>query len=872
MTTDSSDSGNELGGSSVDVSRRTFLAAQSAVAAGSVVGLGAGTAAGKSEEMIQNTVSIDTSEQADQEVPDTLFGRLHEFYGDATIYPTAYSLHVKNPTFYRTVDTWAEDWAEDMGAFISVERDDVLPFPWQQVGGDDVRFEHRTDGEQVAGGQVQDEGVGYPRITVDGGNRGGIHQKTVLPDFRTLEYNLGLSVRGSVDAVRVSITTLDGETLASTDVPVSEEWTRHEPTLELSEASGDKHNGPLGLIEHEHVPYGEYAVEFTADADGHFDIDFIEFAAADAIEGPQTGAPFNPTTIQLLQDQHNTWLKWPGGNVTSQYNWEDGIGPLAERTPRFNHAWGGIQPNYFGTAEYLDLCALADQTPEITVGWHDNAAEWAAEREILPEDAANWVAYVNGSTDTEYGARRADHGYDDPWNVEHWGVGNEVWGSWQFGHTPDPSEYATGSNDRIGFETYSRAMREVDDSISIIASGWDPAEAEHNETPWNETLFDELDDDLLDGVNIHRYQWGLDSIDAVKSWKDEHDADNIDYNEVMVMAATQLGNQLEGVAAMATEHGQDDCYINLSELGIFPQVDTEQAAPYPGPETMPGGAYVAGALNALIRLSDSVRWAAQTWVPVVMGPTSETPLRPDGIVTRLYATLFKGDDTWYSVGVSSSGASRDLPNTGPRVNPAEDMPYVDGAAMQNGDDDLAVFVINRNLRTSSDVTVEVGEDYAGHAVEVVKLGPASSERPLPHSFRKSYEAPSNATVKQMTTSVGDDGTMTVELEPAGVARLYVSADPDTVKSVGDHGAWGGMTYPDIQLQTLAGGDGLPRDPNGDGLLTDVNGDGDVDIADVRALLWNRTHPAVTDQPALFDFDDDGTVTVDDVLALLRDIY
>jgi len=800
MPTDpsSSDStGSETAVSSL--SRREVLAAKSMLVAGAVTGLGTGVAAGESGAPVENTVTVDTSSQSEKEVPETLFGRLNEHYGDGTIYPGVYSLHVMNPTFWRVPDYWFSD---EIDAFYEVERHDTLPFPWEPVTGSGVSFEHRADGEGVAGGESPHGTVGYPRITVDdAGATGGLRQRIVLPDHRTLGYDLGISVRGTVDTVTVSITTLDGDVLATADLDVGEEWTRHEPTLELDEASGEEYVG--GAVAQIDTPtYGQYAVEFTTGGTGHFDVDFVELAADDAVAGK-----FNPYTVELLEDQHGTWLKWPGGNVTSQYNWRDGIGPLTERTPRFNHAWQGMQPNFFGTAEYLELCEVCDLEPEITVGWWDNPPGWAAERQILPEDAADWVEYANGSTDTEMGALRAEHGYEEPWDVEHWGVGNEVWGSWQWGDTQDPALYAVGEDsptagenpDRIGFDQYSAAMRAVDDSITVIASGWDPAEAAHEDNSWNETLLEELSPDLLDGLNIHRYQWGLDSPAAVETWKDEHDADDWDYNEVLVMAATQLGEQLGDLGDLAEQKGYDDFYVNLSEIGIFPTV--AGGAPYPGPETMPGGAYVAGVLNACIRETDHVRWAAQTWVPTKSWvpvktddyPPDPNPLRPDGSVTGLYSALFEGDFEWHSVDVDVAGASRDLPDTGPRIEPMEDVPYVDAAAMRNhGSKELAVLLANRNLRTSSEVTVELDDWYAHRPVEIVVLEPSATERPLPHAFPTSWDQPSNTAVDHRVVEVDGDGSVTIDLGPASVARLFVDNGRGRADIVGDNGVWHGL--------------------------------------------------------------------------------
>ncbi len=768
-----------------------FLGLQSAVLAGAATGTvvgepqsdGSGT-----DSAVSNTVSLDVDDRTDEAVSDGLFGRLCESYDSGTIYPGVYSEHVKNPSFYPR--TYSEDDFFGPRTFYpasEIEQVDGVPFPWEPVGGTGASFEQRE------GGVAAVETTNYQRVALDGA-RGGISQKIVLPDFRTLGYDLSVSVRGEgCETVRAALTTLDGEELAATDLPVTGEWTRHEVTLELAEAAGEQYIA--GAIADVDTPYGKYAVEFTAEGSGHVDLDWVNLAADDAVRGK-----FNPSTVALMREQNSTWLKWPGGNFTSQYNWRDGVGPLDERPVRFNHAWGGLEPNYFGTDEYLELCEVADLTPRITVGWWDNPPGWAAERQILPEDAADWVEYCNGSTDTEMGRLRAENGHPAPYDVTHWEVGNEVWGPWQRGSTQDPSEYASGSDERIGFVEYADAMRAVDDDILVYADAMDPGYEEAN-TPdpatWNDTVFAEAGDHL-DGFDLHRYNWGIESQDARDAWYDEHDAGPIDYNEVLVMFPTQFGELMAELSEKADDAGIDDFRINVGEYGLFPSVD--DGAPYPGPETMPGGAYIAGMLNAFVRQSETVKEASQTWVPVRMFPPinedfppDPNPLAPAGSVFGLYSALFEDDAEWHAVDVELDGNSRTIPDTGPRIRPMEDVPYVDAAGMQNRRGrELAVFLTNRNLRTNSEVTVELGDRYAGRSVEVVALRPTAEERPLPHLFPESWDEPTNHTAEQTTTTVGEDGTLTLDLDPAAVVRLYVDNDRGQPDTVGDDGVWRGL--------------------------------------------------------------------------------
>lgn len=764
------------------------------------------TASGSDSTEIENTVSIAATDQNGPEVSDQLFGRLAESYDVGTIYPGIYSQHVKNPSFYPR--SYSEDDFFGPKTFYDpdeIERDPNVHFPWEPIGGNGVSYAAPPDGAAAVAT------TDYQRVELDDA-RGGIAQKTVLPDFRTLEYDLAFSVRGDgVDEVTVSIRAVHdtesgheaGEVLASTAVaiPDSTGWNRRELSLRLEEGAGDQYiAGEVATVD---TPYGQYQLEFEAEGSGHVDLDWITLAAGDAVNGK-----FNPTTVELMREQDCTWLKWPGGNFTSQYNWRDGIGPLSERPTRVNHAWGGLEPNYFGTDEYLELCEVADLTPRITLGWNDTPPEWAAERRMGPSDAAEWVEYCNGSTETPMGALRAENGHPEPYDIEYWEIGNEVWGPWQMGHTSDPSEYASGSVERRGFNAYYDAMKSVDSSITILADGMDPG-YEEAETPdpanWNGTLFEESGDRLA-GLDLHRYNWGIESQEERDEWYETNSANPIDYNEVLVMFPTQFGELMAELSRDAADAGIENFRINVGEYGLFPAVDAGE--PYPGPETMPGGAYIAGMLNAFIRQSDTVVEASQTWVPVRMFPPVYTdfppdpnPLAPAGSVFGLYGAVLNSEDQWRAIDVNVSGDGRVIPDTGPRVRRMEDVPYVDAAAVRNGDDTLCLFATNRNLRTSSAVTLEIGDAYAGHSVEVVRHRPSSDERPLPHQFQASWEAPDVYDVESKRTTVNGNGTLHLDLDPAETVRLYVAGEDETHATVDDDGVWSGIGSNDADTES-----------------------------------------------------------------------
>ena len=50
------------------------------------------------------------------------------------------------------------------------------------------------------------------------------------------------------------------------------------------------------------------------------------------------------------------------------------------------------------------------------------------------QDAADWVEYCNGTMNTAWANLRRKNGHPEPYNVKYWGLGNEIYGSWQAGH------------------------------------------------------------------------------------------------------------------------------------------------------------------------------------------------------------------------------------------------------------------------------------------------------------------------------------------------------------------------------------------------------------------------------------------------------
>jgi len=285
----------------------------------------------------------------------------------------------------------------------------------------------------------------------------GLAQWTWLPLHRTREYEFEVFLRSpDIAAFTVGVDAGDSRTplVKSSVTGVNEAW--------------ESKRGRFVLPDNV-VPDAAWRLTLTANSPGGFVIGRARLWPADHVHGG------DPDVIRWLQESRLPLLRWPGGNFVSGYHWEDGVGPVERRPTKPNYAWGSVEPNLFGTDEFVAFCQAVGCEPMICVNAGDGT----------PEEAARWIEYCNGAADSPMGRLRAANGHLDPFNVRHWEVGNELWGRWQFHWTT-----ATGNVDR--YRRFAKAMLAADPAIRLYACGapvfWGKA--------WNDTLIAGLGPEL----------------------------------------------------------------------------------------------------------------------------------------------------------------------------------------------------------------------------------------------------------------------------------------------------------------------------------------------------------------------------------------
>ena len=177
---------------------------------------------------------------------------------------------------------------------------------------------------------------------------------------------------------------------------------------------------------------------------------------------------WRPDIVKALKAMNPGIVRF-GGTTVEFMDWMQTIGSWDSRSPMSDEPWGGLQENFVGLEEFIQLVQFIGAEPMICLRWTGKT----------PEDAAHEVEYFNGAPETKWGAIRAANGHREPYHIKYWQIGNEVGGA----------EYDAS------LKTIGEAMRHVDPSIKILSS-----------FPSADTL--RLADGMLDYLCPHHYSVG----------------------------------------------------------------------------------------------------------------------------------------------------------------------------------------------------------------------------------------------------------------------------------------------------------------------------------------------------------------------------
>lgn len=130
--------------------------------------------------------------------------------------------------------------------------------------------------------------------------------------------------------------------------------------------------------------------------------------------GRLDGLPVRKDVANGLIKEGITVLRYGGSMVNAPgYRWKNMIGPRDSRPP-YTGTWYPYSTDGWGIPDFLNFCEAAGflGVPDFNIN-------------ETPRDMADFMQYVNGPTNTVWGARRAADGHPAPYRLKYLELGNE---------------------------------------------------------------------------------------------------------------------------------------------------------------------------------------------------------------------------------------------------------------------------------------------------------------------------------------------------------------------------------------------------------------------------------------------------------------
>jgi alpha-N-arabinofuranosidase len=240
--------------------------------------------------------------------------------------------------------------------------------------------------------------------------------------------------------------------------------------------------------------------------------------------GPDSSIPntrgIRNDVVAALRALHVPNVRWPGGCFADEYHWRKGIGPADHRQATLNSNWGGvIEPNTFGTHEFMDFLQQIGAEAYISVNVGSGTVQ----------EAAEWMEYLTASQPTALSAERAANGHPAPFKVAFVGIGNESWGC---GGTMSPEYYLSQ------LKIFSHFVRGFDASQPLrkIAVGSDGGDTTYTET-------------IMKAWQSHTWSWNIDGLSlhyyTVGKWPPSYKATGFEEADYATLLKETL--RLEGI-------------------------------------------------------------------------------------------------------------------------------------------------------------------------------------------------------------------------------------------------------------------------------------------------------------------------------------
>lgn len=588
-------------------------------------------------------IIVHTNQVADFTIPRTIFGTFLEPIGNS-INQGLWAQILVNPSLESGL--WTPRQVRNMLAAepsLADASDLGIPLSWEPLDPDQgMRYEPHYG--HAANSWRSLEVMGVP------GEPTGIKQQVYLPIHRTLSYRGSLFAKHLSGATGLTLEIRrrnSSDVLASATVPADATvWTKYDFSLTLP---------PNSL--HRLDP-ADFVVELNGDE--RVELDQIMLFPSDAIDG------LDPDAVAMAKAMHTPLVRF-GGNFTSGYHWQDGIGPSDKRVSMLNTSWGIPEYNSFGTDEFLQFCKLIGATPQIALNLGSGTSQ----------EAAAWVKYVD------------DH-FNGGNGGLHWELGNELWGNWNMGW----STLAQLPGRTLAF---SQAVKQVDPTAVLIATGRDP----DGYRQWNAAQLTNPPG-TFDFLSAH-------FVVGAKAVLPNPTPDFL--AQAMFALPVELGRKFH---AMQSQIDQTPAFAGKAHLAFTEWLFTSHRNTAPDYANMGGAIDAAGVLTMLMRNANIVPISDMTGLMEFGGiwkKRSQVYATPAYYAFRMIA----GADISRTVAVDSQAGSYSVHQGIARLPEIPDVPYLDTVAtLDSTGNTLTLFCINRSLTQDIPARIELKKFHPAH--------------------------------------------------------------------------------------------------------------------------------------------------------------
>src|SRR4051812_27269341 len=406
------------------------------------------------------------------------------------------------------------------------------------------------------------------------------------------------------------------------------------------------------------------------------------------------GKGFRTDVVREIKELGVPIVRYPGGNFVSVYNWLDGVGPRPQRPTVLDRAWNSTETNQFGTNEFIEWCRLVGAEPLLGLNFGTGSAEMAVA----------YVEYCNLERGTKWSDLRRAHGYEQPHNVRHWCLGNEMDGPWQIGQLQG-REYGRKARD------VAKQMRVISPDLRLIACG-SSGTGMPTYLTWDREVLEECYDQV-DGISLHAYYGNTPAITGNSAAR--YLAMNLDMDRHIHEIAA-VCDYVQGL-----QKSSKRLWLSFDEWNVWYRARDVQSrdgrrttAPHLLEEVynLEDALLVGGFINTLLRNSDRVRVACLAQLVNVIAP----------LVTNATGVLRQSTYFPYSWALRyARGRVLDLrvesdtypiKRTGLQADFARDadVPFLDVVAtLDESAGQAAVLMLNRDLDAARDIVLEWGD-------------------------------------------------------------------------------------------------------------------------------------------------------------------